>query len=392
MIVGQSQIHHRADYNLTVDCHWTLKDVVHAQDCGLRRVNDRGRHHRTESTTVGDGESTTGHFVHRQLAVTGFFTVSGDAAFDFGQAHQFGVTQNRYHQTTVAGNSNTDVGVAVVNDVGAVDRSVNSRETFQRFGGCFHEERHEAQAYAVVGLLEQVLVLRTQCHDFGHVHFVESSQHRHVRLRFYQALGHGSANAGHRNTLLDTVARSQNRSSRCSSGFGRCSSRSGLLGSNSSYHVFLGHTTAFASTGNGSDVDAVFFSDLASSRSCNRIVFAFAGRSSSLSGRCSSSGWRGSSSAAFNDGAQDFVGQNGVAFVLDDGAQNAVSCSQYFQHNLVSFDVNNQVVALYSVAWLFVPGGNGAIGNRFRKSRGFNLDSHVRGSLNSVSVREGVKQ
>ena len=378
MIVRQSQIHHRTDNYLTVDCHWTLKDVVHAQDRGLRRVNDRGRHHRTESTTVGDSESTTGHFVDRQFAVTGFFTVGSDAAFDFSQAHQFGVTQNRNHQTTVAGNSYTDIGEAVVNNVGTVDRGVNGREAFQCFGSCFHEERHEAQAYAVVGLLEQVLVLRTQCHDFSHVHFVKSGQHRHVRLRFNQTLGHGGTNAGHRNAFFYAVASSEYRSGsgRCS-GLGRRSSRSGFFGSYSGNYVFLGHTTAFASTGNGSDVDTVFFSDLARSRCGNRIVFTIGSRSSSLGSRCSGSRRGGSSSATFNDGAQHFVGQNGVAFVLDDSAQHAVSSGQYFQHYLVGFDINDQVVALYSVARLLVPGGNGAIGNRFRKCWGFDLDSHV---------------
>ena len=56
-----------------------------------------------------------------------------------------------------------------------------------------------------------------------------------------------------------------------SSSLGRRGSRSGFLGSNSSNHVFLGHTTALAGAGNGGDVDAVFFSQLARSRSSNRI-------------------------------------------------------------------------------------------------------------------------
>src|SRR5450830_1402528 len=121
VIVRQCQVHHWADHDLAVDGHRTLDDVVHAQNRCLRRVDDRGRHHRTEGTTVGDGEGTTGHLVDGQLAVTGFLAEASDAAFDFSQAHQLGVTQNRYDQATVAGHGNADVGITVVNDVAAVD-------------------------------------------------------------------------------------------------------------------------------------------------------------------------------------------------------------------------------------------------------------------------------
>src|SRR5690606_1863226 len=109
--------------------------VVHTQDRGLWRVDDRGRHHRTEGTTIGNGEGAAGHFLDRQFAVFGFLAVSGDAAFDLGQADQLGVTQYRNHQAAVAGNGNADIRVAVVDNVVAVDRGVDRRETLQRFGG-----------------------------------------------------------------------------------------------------------------------------------------------------------------------------------------------------------------------------------------------------------------
>ena len=342
------------------------------------RVNDRRRHHRTEGTTVGDGEGTTGHLIDGQLAVTGFLAEAGDAAFDFSQAHQLGVTQDRNHQATVAGHGNADVGIAVVNDVAAVDGSVDCREAFQRFGGRFHEERHEAQAHAVVGLLEQILVLRTQGHDFGHVDFVERGQHRHVRLCFNQTLGHGGTHAGHRHALLGAVASGEHRSSgsRCCS-LGGCGSWSVFLGFNGSNHVFLGHTAVFAGAFDGSQVDAVLFGQLTSSR-CSDWIFATRRRSGSWSrsrnSRCSGS--RSGSSAARFDRAQYLVGQDGIAFVGNDRAQHAVSFSQHFQNDFVGLDVDDQFVTLYSLAWFLVPSGNGAIGNRFRECRGFDFDSH----------------
>ncbi|MNN08590.1 hypothetical protein D3C81_1214500 [compost metagenome] len=377
MIVGQCQVHHRTDNDLTIDGHRTLDDVVHAQNRCLRRVDDRGRHHRTEGTTVGDGEGTAGHFFDRQFAVTGFLAEGGDAVLDFSQAHQLGVTQNRYYQAAVAGYGNADVRITVVDDVGTVDRGVDSREAFQRFGGSLDEERHEAQAHAIVGLLEQVLVLRTQGHDFGHVDFVEGGQHGHVRLCFDQTLGHGGTYASHRYTLLGAIA---SRNHWCSGGSGRLGSwsggRRGFLRFDSRYNVFLGDAAVFTGALDAVQGNAVLFGQLASSRRADGVFVA------SSSGRCSSgsrsggSGRRSGSNTTFFDRTQDFVGQDGFALALDDSAQYAVGGSQYFQDNLVSLDVDDQFVTLDCFARLLVPGGNGAIGNRFRESRGFDLDSH----------------
>ena len=256
----------------------------------------------------------------------------------------------------------------MVNDVAAVDGSVDSREAFQRFGGRFHEEGHEAQAYAVVGLLEQILVLRTQGHDFGHVDFVEGGQHRHVRLCFNQTLGHGGTYAGHRYTLLGAVASGEHWSSGSrGSSLGRCGSWSVFLGFNSSNHIFLGDATVFASAFDGRQVDAVLFSQLTGSR-CSDRVFSASSRSGGRgSGGCRCSSRSSGSSTALFDRAQYLVRQNGSAFFSNDCAQHAVSFGQHFQNDFVGLDVNDQVVTLYSVAWFLVPSGNGAIGNRFRE-------------------------
>ncbi len=257
----------------------------------------------------------------------------------------------------------------MVNDVAAVDGSVDCREAFQRFSGRFHEERHEAQAHAIVGLLEQVLVLRTQGHDFSHVDFVERGQHRHVRLCFNQTFGHGGTYTRHRYALLGAVASSEHRrSGSWRSRLGRCGGRSVFLGFNSSNHVFLGHTAIFASAFDGSQVDAIFFSQLTGSRGSDWI-FASSGRGSSWSAsssRCSSGRSRCSGAALF-DRAQNLVRQNGSAFFGNDCAQYAVSFSQHFQYDFVSLDVDDQVVTLDGLTWFLVPGGNGAIGNRFRE-------------------------
>ncbi|MCY1360146.1 hypothetical protein D9M69_467580 [compost metagenome] len=390
MVVGQRQIHHRQDHNLAIHGHRALLDLVHTEDGGLRRVDDRAGEQRTEHATVGDGEGATGHLFDGQLAFTGLLAEVGDAAFDFSQAHEFGVTQHRYNQATVAGYGNADVLVTVVDDVVAVDRGVDAREALQRLGGSLDEEGHEAQANAVVLLLEQVLVLGAQVHDRLHVDFVVGSQHGHGGLGFDQALGDLGTQAGHRDALLDAITGAEDRSlaSRGSRlGSGRGGSRGVLLGLNGSNHVFLGHATALAGTSDAVRVDAILFGQLAGCRREDRVVGSRSGRSSGL-GR---SGSRGSSGRSSGRGtsvqfAEQFAAEDGVALVLDDFSQDAVGFRQDFHDHFVGFDVDNQLVALDRLARLLVPGSHGAVGNRFRESGGFDLDSHCSGFLsNSVS-------
>src|SRR5690606_31503823 len=101
--------------------------------------------------------------------------------------------------------------------------------------------------------------------------------------------------------------------------------------------------------GNGSQVDAVLFSQLARGRGGNRVVFASVGGSGSRGSSGRGGSWSSSGSTAFNDRTQYFVGQDGVALALDDVAQHAVSGGQYFQDDLVSLDVDDQLVTLDGV-------------------------------------------
>ncbi len=349
---------------------------MHAQDGGLRRIDDRGGHHRTESTTVGDGEGTTSHFVDRQFTVTGLLAEGRDAAFDFRQAHQLGIAQHGHDQTTVAGNGNADVLIAVVNDVAAVDRGVDRREALQRLDGSLDKEGHEAQAHAVVSLLEQLLVLRTQRHDFGHVDFVEGGQHRHVRLCFDQTLGNLGAQAGHRHTLLGAVTGCNDRRSGSAGSRLGCG-RSGFLGLDGGNHVFLGDATVLAGALHAVGVDAILFGELASGRREDRLFGAGSGGSSSRSGgRCRCRRWRCRSGGARFQLAEQLAAEHGVAFVLDDFGQHAIGFGEYFHHDLVGLDIDDQFVTLDCFARLLVPGGNGAVSDRFRELGGFDLDSH----------------
>ena len=65
----------------------------------------------------------------------------------------------------------------MVDHVIAIDRCVNRGESLQRFGRCLNKEAHEAQACAIVGLLELLFVGLTQVHQRLHIDFVKSRQH-----------------------------------------------------------------------------------------------------------------------------------------------------------------------------------------------------------------------
>ena len=56
VVVGEGQVHHRADHDLVVDDDGPLLDGVHAEDAALGRVEDRRGEERAEDAAVGDRE------------------------------------------------------------------------------------------------------------------------------------------------------------------------------------------------------------------------------------------------------------------------------------------------------------------------------------------------
>ena len=110
----------------------TLDDVVHAQDAGLRCVQDRRRHQRTVDAAIGDGERAAHHFVDLQLAVAGAASKIGDRLLDTGKAERVGIAHNRNHKALVRADSDADVVVVLVDDVRAVDLGIDGGNLLQR--------------------------------------------------------------------------------------------------------------------------------------------------------------------------------------------------------------------------------------------------------------------
>ena len=129
VIVGERQIHHRADHHLAVHGHGPLLDLVHAENAGLRRVEDRRRHQRAIDAAIGDGEGAALHVGDLQLPVTRALAIFGDGLLDAGEGQHVGIAQHRHDQALVGADRHADVVVVLVDDVVAVDLGIDGRES-----------------------------------------------------------------------------------------------------------------------------------------------------------------------------------------------------------------------------------------------------------------------
>ena len=69
VVVGEGDVHHRPDLDLVADGDRAPRDLVHAEDAGLRRVEDRRRHQRAVDAAIGDREGAAGEVLDRELPV-----------------------------------------------------------------------------------------------------------------------------------------------------------------------------------------------------------------------------------------------------------------------------------------------------------------------------------
>jgi len=346
-----------------------------AEDGGLRRIDDRRRHHRAEHAAVGNREGAAGEFLDRELAVLGLDAEFGDFGFDFGDGEQLGVAQNRHHQTARAADGDADVDVAVVDDVVAVDGGVQYRVTLERRHGGLDEEAHEAETHAV-RFLELLAVLLAQRHHRRHVHLVEGGENGVLVLRLDEALGDAGAQARHRHALFGTVADEGERRGRGGGGRGR--SRCGGAGGDG---VFLGDATAASAAGHVGGGDAFFFENLArgGADADGRRGCRSSGGGRRGGGRFGCGRWSGGSrgGAGFGvDAGDQFAGGDGFAVALDDFDQHAGGGRRGFEHDLIGFDVDEVFVARDRFAGLFVPGHQRGFRYGFGQRRHFDFDEH----------------
>ena len=71
---------------------------MHAQNGGLRGVNDGGSKEGPEHAAVGDGEGTAVHVLHGELVLLGLFTQSHDTFFNIGVIHVVNIAEHRHNK------------------------------------------------------------------------------------------------------------------------------------------------------------------------------------------------------------------------------------------------------------------------------------------------------
>src|SRR5690606_23771125 len=388
VVVGQRDVHHRRGHDLAVLDDRALLDRVHAEDRRLRRAHDRGREQRAEGAAVGDGERAALQVLELEPALARGLGVVGDALPDLGEAPALDVAQPRRDQAAGGGDRHRDVGVAVVDDVVAVDRGVDDREALQRVGGGLGEEAHEAELDAVL-LLELLAQLLAQGHDLAEVDLVERGQHRDRLLRLHQALGDALADAGHRHPLLGARA---------------AGDRAGAAGGEVD-QVLLGHRAAAAGALHLRGVDAVLLGGEAGARrqvgglarrhrggvgggrgggfrlrgALLLLHFLVAGGALAFLGRFAArvGGLRG----AFLDDRQHLLAGDGVAFGELDLLQHAVDRRGDLGPDLVGLQVDQVLIAADGIPDLLVPAGDGGVGHGFGKDRDFDFGGHGTASL-----------
>src|SRR5580658_327517 len=84
VVVGQRQVHHRADDDLAGDRDRALVDRVHAEDGALGRVYDRRREERAERPPVRYREDAALEVAERDLPLAGLARRVRDRPFDRG--------------------------------------------------------------------------------------------------------------------------------------------------------------------------------------------------------------------------------------------------------------------------------------------------------------------
>ena len=201
MVVGESDVHHRANDDVAFASDGPVLDGVQAEDATLRRVYDGGGEQGTVDTAVADGEGAALEFFEFQFVIARAFAEVGDGEFDFGEAHAFGVAEDRHDEAFAAADGDTDIEEIVIDNISTTNFGIERRELFEGLDASLHEERHEAELDVVL-LLEGLAVFFAQGHDVAHVDFVEGGEQRGGVLGLDEALGHGTTQAAHGNDFL----------------------------------------------------------------------------------------------------------------------------------------------------------------------------------------------
>lgn len=230
VVVREGDGHDGSNDDLSVNNDGLLDDVVHAEDGSLGQVDDGRSEERTEDTSVGDGEGTSRHVLHRELAVSGLDSEVGDGLLDLDEAESLAVSDDGGDETLGSGDSDGKVNEVSVDDgvsawmkssqavvstpvarferrgagrqtVGALNRGIGGGDLLKGKNGSPSEGGHVTELDSIL-LQDGVLVLRSEGDELGHVDLVEGRERGGRVLRLLKSLGDPESHPVHLNPSL----------------------------------------------------------------------------------------------------------------------------------------------------------------------------------------------
>ena len=196
VVVGEREIHHGSDDNLTFAGDGTVLNVVEPEDADLRGIEDGRAEHGAIDATVADGEGATAEIIQREGAVLRFFGHGADGALELGERETVSIADDGDNKSFGRADGNANVEVVFEDDFVTLNFAVELRKRFERADGRFDEKGGDAKPNPVT-LFERFFVRGAAVHDRAHVHFVKGGEHGGGLLCLDEAAGDGLAAARH---------------------------------------------------------------------------------------------------------------------------------------------------------------------------------------------------
>src|SRR5215211_7476296 len=394
VIVGEREVHHGTDHDLTFDDDGALLDLVHPQYRDLGHGEDGRRDQRAEDATVGYGERSTTQVFEGQLALAGLCGQVCYALFDLREVLVVGVADHGDDEPFVRGDGHAYIVVLLEKELVPLQFGVDFRESLERPDGSLGEEAHEAESRACP-LLEGLLAALPQLHDRAHVGLVEGGEHRRRLLRLDQPLGYGLAPAGDAHPLLQrrpAIRRSGRLRFAVPLGFFRLlGGRGAGLFTDQTLHVVAGDAPARTAAGDLGEVDIVLLGQPPHRRRCaacavldltvavGRLVSRIFGLRLLLLFFLGPRllcffGLHGGCAVAYGtDGLADV---HGLALAFGDGLQHAILFGLDLEVDLVRLEFDERLTRLYGFTLLLEPAPHRRVGDRLSKLGNVYLSSH----------------
>src|SRR5262249_58394893 len=125
-------IPHWTSVYLAASRHRSFFNLAHAEDAGLRTIDNRRRSRRAVDAAVRDGKGAALHLFDVERAVARASPEIGNVLLDLRERFLIAVAHHRHDQALLGPDCDADVIVVLVDDVAAVDLAVDGGNVFQR--------------------------------------------------------------------------------------------------------------------------------------------------------------------------------------------------------------------------------------------------------------------